>query len=537
LVRFGGLESALPWRYDSAGYVDRPAQAPDGTIYAVEHIGGARYFPPDNLYASDYGNNKSVVILDGATGQVLKRVPLPTEYSRTPCGLSEFEPRTHGPIVNADGDAYLLVHKDVHVATGTCSAQVTVLDDAGWTLLHLTRNGQVDSLVIDPLDALTPRQFMPDGVGGLLIRGTVWLGGNQSEERLIRFDADSQRTEHVISSSARIDLVGQAGTVYLQTRIGTDDFYGITEALNVTTFTSLWTKSPGWNLTAAKPDGGGTALDGAAQLLDIDSTGQLASTTTFGLARPIHVAGGVIGQGTTTAELKAIAFDSADATRWYATLAFVNSSTYEPSAFGNQFWQLATPLCDPGHPPFMTDWKAMLPGNLIAYGFSNALEWTTSRTAAVNAALKMWTDANTASGLNTRFQNDQAVANPPIHITAVPLVVDENLNPQSALLWPLEVGSNGILTKARMEISLDDFNGGTITDPMFTKLALHETGHALGLDHNLYPLLQHPHKFNGSSVMNFPGSPSDSVGWISSVVTTCDAAQAKAAAQRSWPPQ
>ncbi|OFW43883.1 MAG: hypothetical protein A3J29_15980 [Acidobacteria bacterium RIFCSPLOWO2_12_FULL_67_14b] len=334
LVRFGGAESALPWRYDSAGYVDRPAQAPDGIIYAIEHLGGARYFPPDSTF-SDYGNNKSVVIFDGATGQVVSRVALPTEYSSTPCGFSEREPRTLGPIVNADGYAYLLVHKDVQVATGTCSAQVTTLHDVGWTLLRLTRNGVAESIVVDQSNSLTPKQFLPDGVGGLLLRGTFWLGGDQYESRLIRFDAAWQRTEHVITGATRIDLVGQAGTVYLQTRTGTDDFYGITEALNVTTFTSLWMKSPGWNLTSAKPDGGGTALDSAGQLLDIDSTGELASTTTFGFARPVLLLGSVIGQGTTTGELKAVAFDSPDATRFCVTLTRVGFATYEPSCFGN----------------------------------------------------------------------------------------------------------------------------------------------------------------------------------------------------------
>lgn len=328
LVRFGGSETVVPWRYDSAGYLDRPAQGPDGTIYVIEHLGGFGR-AVDNDVFSDYGNNKSVVILDGATGQVLKRVPLQTEYSRTPCGFSEYEPRTHGPIVNSNGDAYLLVHKDIHVATGTCNAQITVLDEAGWSILRLTRNGQVDSVVVDPSDELIPRQFMPDGVDGLLLRATT------SSEKLIRFDANWQRTEHVIALATRIDLIGQGGIVYLQSRTGNDNFYGITEAFNVTTMTSLWTKSPGWNLTAAKPNGGGTAVDSANQLLDIDSTGELGRTTSFGVARPIQLLDTVIGQGIATSELTAVAFDASNATRWYATLMPVASGTFEPSIFGS----------------------------------------------------------------------------------------------------------------------------------------------------------------------------------------------------------
>ena len=202
---------------------------------------------------------------------------------------------------------------------------------------------------------------------------------------------------------------------------------------------------------------------------------------------------------------------------------------------------LSTQTCDPGHPPLFgkDGWKTMLPGNLIAYKFSSALEWTTTNKAAVADGLRMWTDANIATGLNTRFQNNQAVTNPPLEITVLPVVFDKELNRQSAIVWPDPIGSNGILTKARMEIGLDDNSGtgATIIDQFFTKLALHETGHLLGLDHNLYEILAHPHMFNGSSVMNFPGSTNDSIGWISSVVTTCDAAQARAAGRRSWPPR
>ena len=321
------------------GYIDRPAQAPDGTIYALEHIGGARNFPPDSAF-SDYGNNKSVVILDGTTGQVLSRVPLPREYSQSPCGPWEGEPRTLGPIVNSDGYAYLLVHKHAYVATGTCNTPITTMREVGWTLLRLTRNGVTESIVVDQSDALTPKQLLPDGLGGLLIRGQVWLG-NQTEGRLIRFDSERQRTEHTISLAARIDLIGQGGIIYLQSRTENDDYYGVTEALNIATFTSLWTKSPGWNLTAAKPDGGGTALDSGGQLLDINSNGQLSSATTFGLTRPVQVGSSVIGQGTTTPELKAIVFDAPDATRYYAPLMRVSFATSRTERFRGPGWRIS----------------------------------------------------------------------------------------------------------------------------------------------------------------------------------------------------
>lgn len=192
-VRFGGSDSALPWRYDSAGYLDRPAQGFDGTIYAIEHINGAR----GGTTSPDQGNNKSIVILDGATGNVVERVTLPTEYQRTPCGFFENEPQTLGPIVGSNGHAYLLVRRSVHEATGTCNNPITVLNEVGWTLLDLTHEGQVGSIVVDQSGNLTPAQLLPDGTGGLVLRVTIWVG-NQLEGRLIRFDDEWQRTEHVI---------------------------------------------------------------------------------------------------------------------------------------------------------------------------------------------------------------------------------------------------------------------------------------------------------------------------------------------------
>jgi alpha-tubulin suppressor-like RCC1 family protein len=334
-VRFGGLGSALPWRYDSAGHIDRPAQAPDGTIYAIEHINGFRSIGT----SPDEGNNKSVVILDGATGSVVGRVQLASEYSRTPCGFSENEPQTIGPIVGSNGHAYLLVHRRVHEATGTCNNPVTTFSEEGWALLDLTHEGQVGS--IDVVQSpFAPEQLLPDGVGGLLIRVRRTFG-SPAEARLVRFDEEFQRTEIVIALGARIDLVGEGGTVYLQSRTGNDDFYGITQAFNVVTGASLWTASPGWNLVAAKPNGGGTALGGGGELLSIDGTGQLDGTTAFGLARPVPVPGGVIGQGTSTAVIKAVAFDSPEATPWSATLTRVSFATYEPSFFGSHSMQNA----------------------------------------------------------------------------------------------------------------------------------------------------------------------------------------------------
>lgn len=104
LTRFAGSADTMPWRYESGGLIDRPAIGPDGIIYAIEHLGGG----------------KSVIILDGATGQVAARVLLANSVTNyevaNPQGAcqsnySEQEPVTVGPIVGADGFGHLLVRR------------------------------------------------------------------------------------------------------------------------------------------------------------------------------------------------------------------------------------------------------------------------------------------------------------------------------------------------------------------------------------------------------------------------------------------
>ncbi|HYE85898.1 MAG TPA: chitobiase/beta-hexosaminidase C-terminal domain-containing protein, partial [Vicinamibacterales bacterium] len=322
-VRFGVSGTILPWRYHSAGYLDRPAHGPDGTIYAIEHINGARSPGWMNEALHDSGNNKSVVILDGETGRVTARVALPSATSTGPDGTTYYyEPKTIGPIVGADGNAYVVVGN----GTGVSSES--------WTLVQLSRAGQMSGVGICTVDCASWKvyQLVPDGVGGLLIRVELTTAGYR-QARLIRFDEEWQRSEYVIGLETRIDLVGQAGTIFLQTRTGNDDagYYGITEALDVTTFSSLWTKSPGWKLTAAKPDGGGTALNSAGQIVDVDPTGQQIGTMPFGLADPISEFGSLIGQG--TAELIAKSANVVDATRYNAAIARVGHGLHEPNAF------------------------------------------------------------------------------------------------------------------------------------------------------------------------------------------------------------
>lgn len=276
-----------------------------------------------------------------------------------------------------------------------------------------------------------------------------------------------------------------------------------------------------------------TVLRGSDGLVTLDGNGTIIGTTPSSVALARSVGPGLY-QGTngTSGAIESV----------YSATSPIRAGSFFSWAFGNQFLNRQPQTCDPGHPPFETRWKTMLPGTEIVYGFSNAPEWNAARQMAVDAAFAMWKNANIASTLNTRFLNDQSVAvdQRPLHITVLPKVFDAQLIRRSAMITRLSpLGPSGIVTKALVEIGLEDFSPGEnpITDLMFTKIMLHEVGHAMGLGHNGgYPSpLWHPYGFNGSSVMNSPGGYSDSAGWMSTVVTPCDAAKARAAAQRRWP--
>ena len=166
---------------------------------------------------------------------------------------------------------YLLVRRRDRVATGPCNSSTIVSDDESWTLLRLSRNGQLSSVVVDQCEMscgslIEPQQLLPDGIGGLVLNVKRFISSQLPYEgRLIRFDADSVRSDHVLPTVARIDLVGQRGVLYLQTS-------DTTQAFNVQAATSVWTTSPPLSLVAAHPDAGAAAQSSTGILQLIDTT-------------------------------------------------------------------------------------------------------------------------------------------------------------------------------------------------------------------------------------------------------------------------
>jgi alpha-tubulin suppressor-like RCC1 family protein len=315
-TRVPGSLGSMPWRYDSAGYVDRPAQGPDGTIYAIEHLAAIGTL------------SKSIVILDGATGEVTARVPLANFVTDNNTALSEQEPLTAGPIVGADGLGYLLVSKRKRVIRG---AQETM--DVGLTLLRLSQEGEVAAEVMEQQHCLSecgepkPTQLVPDGIGGLLMLtdrdvAPTWY----HETRLTRLDSQGAKVDTVVPDDTHIDMVGQAGIAYLRTASGT-------QAVNVTTMTPMWSTEPEWNLVAAKPDGGAAAQNEAGELGHFSATGELTGPSALGLEDPAADFESLVGL--TAGGLTAKAADLANATRFTSTFKKVGSQTWEPQWYGN----------------------------------------------------------------------------------------------------------------------------------------------------------------------------------------------------------
>ncbi len=129
-VRLGNAGGVAPWRYQSAGSLLRPAQAPDGTLYAIEFIYGGVDAAGEDIW------DKHAIVIDGKTGGLISRMPLAREVlafesAKDGVVLSptltchstrvEFAPQTVGPIAGSDGRGYLLVLRRIRLGKGGCN--------------------------------------------------------------------------------------------------------------------------------------------------------------------------------------------------------------------------------------------------------------------------------------------------------------------------------------------------------------------------------------------------------------------------------
>ncbi len=340
-VRIGTAGGVRPWRYESAGSLERPAQAPDGAVHAIEYVLG-RDPAGDDLW------DKHLVVIDGRNGKLLRRLPIARETLRFTAALdgqvirerpllicrSTYEEdvaATAGPVIGSDGQAYYLVRRRASHLRASCLASGGGLRpareiDLGIDLVVMSANAPpvIRSLHSEhceapeaPLPTICDGPFsvinlMPDGLGGMLASWTrtatvVSQTTVRTERLLTRWDENNVRTDRVDTALAPPDFIGQAGIAYR----------GAYNAFDVVSGQSRWSHNYNHFIPlAATPDGGVAMLDrSSAQLHTTDANGHIVSTQPFPLdASAVQEFGQWIGfqQGVVVS----VEGQLDDATRW-----------------------------------------------------------------------------------------------------------------------------------------------------------------------------------------------------------------------------
>jgi hypothetical protein len=337
-VRLGNAGGVSPWRYDSAGLLQTPAQAVDGTIYATEYIDtGLRNSDNSKLW------EKYVIMLDGTTGARLgslrlerTRVSFTSQNDGTSgCHSTNVEkpPATIGPVLDAQGRAYLLVHRLRIEKTDVCNEPHTMRAartiDVGVDLFVLDPGAPLVTFPIysnhcsSPLGGLvvcdapvTIHELVPDGVGGVLAKWeratTVTPPASVSMQMAIsRVDGEGSIVENPVPTHTWIYTVGQAGTAYL---LGLGGY----RAMEVTAWTPKWISDLGmYTPLAAHPEGGLAVQDefnGLFATVTADGVLDTANGFALPLKRPYQMFGSWIGVADDGLRAAVGAFP--DATRW-----------------------------------------------------------------------------------------------------------------------------------------------------------------------------------------------------------------------------
>ncbi|MEO7158216.1 MAG: hypothetical protein ABI039_11670 [Vicinamibacterales bacterium] len=338
-IRLGG-GSIRPWRFESRGWLDRPAQSSEGTIYAIEHLPGG--LNPDGKEVWD----KYSIAIDGATGQLIRRTLMTREIEQFTSNYDglvlpeplppqchskryEYAPAMWGPFAGTDNRGYFLVRRHQLLQRGDCLGarrpDRTISMSLDLVIVSPTEEARTVNIYSAdcvgtyfttlPCDLpVRAVQVMPDGIGGTLVtweRGTQVVGQSVFVQRsLTRVDADGI-VERPVSPTLWLEMVGQAGTVLTY-----DDGW---KAQDVKTGAVQWAQAlPNLAVLAARPDGGLATLDVTTGELKLtDQGGAVVSTQPFGLDwYAVHQFGDWIGLRGTA--LSAVVGDFSDATRWAA---------------------------------------------------------------------------------------------------------------------------------------------------------------------------------------------------------------------------
>lgn len=336
-VRLGRAGGVGPWRYESPGALLKPAQAADGTIYAVEYLLGKVEFDQSEIW------DKYFIAIDGKNGRLLQRVFLGREVDRfvtqnpqlPQCRHKHAEsaPETMGPIAGGDGRGYLLVRRFHRIKTASCTEPTHVRPartiDVGVDMVILSPMARPATETVfahrcdQPLGSVVvcdapanPVQVLADGLGGIIaiftritqITGAVGV----REAEIVRWDADGARQQWIDDQRTSIALVGQGGMALVFDTAGT-------RSMNVTTWTPYWTRQL-FDLAAVAPlPDGRLAVQQVStnEIRTLDEHGQLQpETTPLGLAQGTAVHEFGQWMGLRSGSLAAVAGRFEDAARW-----------------------------------------------------------------------------------------------------------------------------------------------------------------------------------------------------------------------------
>jgi outer membrane protein assembly factor BamB len=262
--RLDGTTGAEDWRYDSPGQVPfRCPQCPsphgirrDGTILLVEKMSDAK---DREITALD------LIGLDGATGQVTSRLPLPISKTRTPEHVSGRVPMISPMVLEDDGTAA--------VAIGTISMDL---------VLHRMRDG-LKLLRISPSGAATWQTNLDHEGEGAWSNGydPKNLTTNQRGALLVTWFERDPGWSHALATRTRV--LEWELDVMITAIDGRGDGYGVTAEGNVVRV-DLTTGKPigatihvgkGTRVLSGLPEGGVVVRDATGNIRHYDVDGTL----------------------------------------------------------------------------------------------------------------------------------------------------------------------------------------------------------------------------------------------------------------------
>jgi hypothetical protein len=569
-----GRGEVKPWEYLSSAYIDKVAAAPDGTVYFAEYTATSRI--PESLSypaAGDYYNiQSSIVAVDGRTGVVKFRVPMPVSSWRHHDPRDEFgcvlvhqhvrDGGSFGPIsILENGDAYVQ-HIERHRRTpSVCGNAGDYSDSLTLRVWRVTPQGVATSRILaqDSSDGSSAMDYFfegvnrPDGHGGVM---SSWrrLGGDvvaTDEQRLTHIRADGTLVVRPALWSGddflgRPDImVASPGVIYLPE--GPD---GEIVARDTASWEPLWPHGvPGLPIQGLMHGQVRmlTSHANTALMQDVDSSGDLVRSYPSSVVLSLNVLRdqGVLHGISPTGGIEMISVSEGAAAEFSFLSSFdscsgkaaprLNADAYTTRHIG-LVPHRAQPYSyrfedDLSNPADRARWRVNVKVNGIQVG---------DQKEGVRQAFRIWDDTSLKENLGYRFIEAAQDAIPDIRLRKASVTEGTAGNFEGGPQLPNRRITSGVVTFSIDEQLL-------LTQTGYMKAALHEIGHALGLAHPWAPAETKPDNYpleRSKTVMNpftyvkpTPDRPlvnrrDDNYGNIPKVPSSCDREAVRNAIQR-----